>query len=353
MTNKRFATAFIGTYTKSESKGIYSFQLDQNTGKIEHLKFAAEVDNPTYLAVSSDKRNLYSVAKEGSLGGIAAFIINPETYELTKVNSKVTAGSPPCHISVNKEKLHILTSNYHMGTVEAFSVASDGGVNDVISIVEHSGSGPDPRQEKAHTHYAAFTPDEKYVVVVELGIDQVITYKLTRDEELRKVSNLNVKSGSGPRHLVFHPDGMHAYVMTEFSSEVILLQFNQESGSFVELQYIKTIPDDFTENNQGSAIHISADGKFVYAGNRGHNSIAVFAVDELTKELRFIERVSTEGDWPRDFAIEPSGRFIVAANQNSNNLTTYSRDPETGRLTLLEKNIPAPEPVCIKFLNEN
>jgi 6-phosphogluconolactonase len=162
---------------------------------------------------------------------------------------------------------------------------------------------------------------------------------------------LPLKGGSGPRHLAYHPNKNLAYIMTEFSSEVIVLTYHPENGHFTEKQYISTIPDDFNENNQGSAIHISSDGRFVYAGNRGHNSIAIFAVNEETGELSFVDRVSTEGDWPRDFVLDPTEKFIVASNQESNNLVIYARDTNSGKLKLLQSDIEVSMPVCVKFLN--
>ncbi len=244
------------------------------------------------------------------------------------------------------------SANYHKGEVVSYLINKDNGaLEPPVSIMKHEGSGPDPRQEKAHTHFAGVTPDEKYIAVVELGIDKLITYQVAKDGTLAEASRLAIRPGSGPRHLTFHPNHQFAYIMTEFSSEVIALAYHSEDGSFTEIQTISTLPEDFTENNQGSAIHISADGRFVYAGNRGHNSIAVFHVDNDTGKLEFVERVSTEGDWPRDFSLDPSEKFIVASNQNSSNLVLYARNPETGKLTLLQSDVKVPDPVCIKFLH--
>ncbi|MDN3019276.1 lactonase family protein [Paenibacillus sp. BSR1-1] len=342
---------YIGTYTKGDSKGIYSFTLDSDRGKIEDVSVAAELENPTYLAISNDNRYLYSVAKEGNTGGVAAFSIS-EAGKLTAINSEGSEGSPPCHVSVDSENRYVFSANYHKGLVESQQINQENGaVKPVISGAKHEGRGPDPRQEKPHTHFAGLTPDEKYLAVVELGIDALITYEISAEGKLSEVSRLPLKAGSGPRHLVFHPNRTIAYVMTEFSSEVIVLTYHPENGHFTEKQYISTLPDDFKENNQGSAIHISSDGRFVYAGNRGHNSIAVFRADILSGELSFIEHTSTEGDWPRDFALDPTEKFIVASNQESSNLVLFSRDDATGRLTLINSDIVVPYPVCVKFLH--
>lgn len=352
MTGNNHYIGYIGTYTKGESEGIYSFTLDTEKRTIGDVKVAAWLDNPTYLTISSNKRYLYSVVKEGGTGGIAAFSINGNG-DLTEINSQVSEGSSPCHVSVDTKNNYVFSANYHKGTVESYLInPEDGSIQTVSSIIQHEGSGPDPRQEKPHTHYAGLTPDEKYLTAVELGIDALITYKVNDNGTLEKANLLPIKAGSGPRHLAFHPNGKYAYIMTEFSSEVIVLTYHPENGQFTEKQSISTLPEDFKENNQGSAIHISVDGRFVYAGNRGHNSIAVFQVNEETGELNFVEHTSTEGDWPRDFEIDPSGKFIVASNQESGNLVLFARDENTGKLTLLQSDIKVPYPVCVKFLEK-
>lgn len=341
---------YVGTYTKENSEGIYAFTLDTQAGKITDVKLAAKIDNPTYLAVSKNNKFLYSVVKDGHSGGIAAFRISSSNGQLTYLNREVSEGAPPCHVSVSEEGGHVFSANYHKGTVESFSVKNDSGsITPPISVIQHSGAGHDERQEKPHTHYAGPTPDEKYIVVVDLGIDKIITYEVNQGVLLEK-NSLSVKPGSGPRHLEFHPNGKFAYVMTEFSSEVLLLNYNAIDGSFTQVQTISTLPENFSDNNQGSAIHISADGRFLYAGNRGHDSIALFSISQETGELSFIEHTSTEGSWPRDFELDPTGQFIVASNQQSNSLALFSRDAMTGRLTLLQKDIAVPEPVCVKFL---
>ncbi|MDG4657820.1 lactonase family protein [Ectobacillus antri] len=337
---------YIGTYTKGDSKGIYSFTLDTEAKQIRDVQLAAELDNPTYVTISKDNRYLYAVVKEGDKGGAAAYRI--EGGSLEALGTQVTEGASPCHVSVDSKKQTVVTANYHKGTIESYQVNEDGSLRPVLSVMSHSGSGPnEERQEKPHAHYAGFTPDEKYVIGVDLGTDEVITYEV-KDSTLTRVHTLKVKAGSGPRHIAFHPNGKLAYVMTELSSEVIVLSYQE--GTFTEVQYISTIPSDFTDNNQGSAIHLSADGRFVYAGNRGHNSIAVFRAEE-TGELTFVAHTHTEGDWPRDFMFDPTEQFLVASNQESSSLTLFARDAQAGTLTLLQKDVAVPYPVCVKFLH--
>lgn len=351
MTTTQLQIGFIGTYTKGDSEGIYSFTLNTSEGKIKDIKAVASLENPTYLTISKDKKYLYSVGKEGNTGGLAAYSIT-DNGELISINNQLSEGSSPCHVSVDSKNRFVFSGNYHKGTAESFVINSeDGSIEPASSIIQHVGSGPDPRQEKPHVHYAGLTPDEKYLAVIDLGTDSLTTYEVSSDGKLTKAHLLPLKAGSGPRHLTFHPNGILAYLMTEFSSEVIVLRYHPENGHFTEVQYISTLPEEFTDNNQGSAIHVSADGRFVYAGNRGHNSIAVFRVEE-TGELSFLEHTSTEGDWPRDFEIDPSGTYIVASNQESSNLVLFARDENTGKLTLLQSDIKVPHPVCVKFLGK-
>ncbi|MEC2468389.1 lactonase family protein [Bacillus cereus] len=349
--NKEFI-GYVGTYTKENSEGIYKFILDTEAKKIGNVTLTAKLDNPTYVTINRNNEYLYSVVKEGESGGVAAYSIDSHTGELKAKNRQVVEGASPCHISVDSGNHTVVTANYHKGTIESFEINEENGtVNPASSIMAHEGSGPNKeRQEKPHAHYAGYTPDEKYVVGVDLGIDKIITYEV-KDSTLIEVNSLSVNPGSGPRHIAFHPNGKYAYVMTELSSEVIALTYNSEEGSFTELQYISTLPEQFDENSQGSAIHISSDGRFVYAGNRGHNSIAVYSVDQNSGDLAFVEHTSTEGNWPRDFVLDPTEKFLVATNEKSHNLVLFSRDESTGKLTLLQSDVAVPEPVCVKFLN--
>ncbi|WP_210365789.1 lactonase family protein [Bacillus sp. REN3] len=350
MANSKKYTGYIGTYTKGASKGIYSFVLDAAEGRITDVKPAAYLGNPTYLAISKDNRFLYSVAKEDHLGGVSGYTIG-EDGSLAFINSQLSPGAPPCHVCVNAENTLLLSANYHKGSADSYLLNLEtGGIDSVLSTIVHEGSGPDKRQEKAHSHYAGFTPDENYVAVVDLGIDQLITYSLDNGQ-LVEQGSMQVTPGSGPRHLAFHPNGSHAYLMTEFSSEVLVLKYNSEDGSFEQLQAITTIPAGFSENNQGSAIHISSDGRFIYAANRGHDSIATFKIDQETFTLSFLAHTSTEGNWPRDFVLDPSEKFLIASNQNSSNLILFARNQDTGELTLLQSDIQVPDPVCVKFLH--
>ncbi|MFS0783942.1 lactonase family protein [Bacillus sp. 1P06AnD] len=345
-------TGYVGTYTKGNSKGVYAFTLDTDNKNISGVQLAAEIDNPTYINITKDQHTLYATAKKGDLGGVAAYAIQPGKVGLQLKNIQLSEGSSPCYVAVNEEQTHVSAAYYHRGTVELMPVI-DGELQAASSTVQSAGSGPNPeRQEKPHLHFFDFTPDGLYAVAIDLGTDQLKTYSI-HNHQLKEVQSFSTKQGSGPRHIAFHPNGKYAYIMTELSNEVIVMDYNKEDGSFTSKQYIKAIPESFTENSQGSAIHVSSDGRFVYAGNRGHDSIAIFSIDPVTGELAIVDYVSTEGAWPRDFAFDPTEQFIIASNQESHNLVLFERNKETGLLTLISSDTEVPYPVCIKFLSEN
>ncbi|KIL51989.1 lactonase family protein [Jeotgalibacillus soli] len=343
-------TGYIGTYTKGKSKGVYSFKVDTENGKLEKAEVAAELTNPTYVTISGDERFLYAVAKEGEKGGLAAYEIDGTSGQLTLLNAVTEKSGSPCHVSVDPENRFAVAAYYHDGTAVLYTVNPEtGALDEQVSIAQQEGSGPNQeRQDGPHMHFGGFTPDGKYIAGVDLGTDEVITYEY-KNGHLMDVHRLAVAPGAGPRHLTFHPNGATAYLMTELSNEVIVLRY--ESGVFTAIQTISAIPSDFTENSQGSAIHISSDGRFVYAGNRGHDSIAVFEVNPENDELALVEYTPTGGSWPRDFVLDPTEKFVIATNQESSNVVLFTRDQETGKLSQTDSVIEVPDPVCVKFLS--
>jgi len=341
----------IGTYTDVGSEGIYSFILDSSVGKLNNVKLAGRIDGPTYLAIDQSNQFVYAVAKEGNLGGIASFKWEEDSQELQEISRQLTEGTTPCYVNVNRSNTTVVSAYYHRGTFESHMTNEKGELIERTSEIVQEGSGPVPkRQEHPHAHYLDFTPDEKFVIGIDLGTDEVITFQLN-NHRLEVKNRLKVKPGSGPRHLVFHPNGKYAYCLTELSNEVIVLKYH-EDGTFTEVQYMSTVPDDFNEESYGSAIQFSPDGCFLYAGNRGHNSIAVFSVDSETGKIEYVDYTPVSGDWPRDFTLDPSGEFVIVANQNSNNLVLFKRNAKTGKLILLQSDISVSKPVCVKFFHK-
>ncbi|MDT8862980.1 lactonase family protein [Alkalihalobacillus sp. MEB130] len=341
-------SAYVGTYTNGESKGIYKFTLDIHSGKMKNVEVAVEVDNPTYLTITSDQQYLYSVMKKDSEGGVGAYAINPDG-QLALLNYKVADGSPPCHVSVNANNDYLFSANYHLGTGIAYQLSNNGEISTITSTVEHTGNGPHERQEKPHAHYAGLTPDEKFLCVVDLGTDEMGVYAVNNGN-LSKHHVQTFKPGTGPRHIQFHPNETFAYVNGELSSEIIALHYDSATGTFNEVQSISSLPSQFDGESIGGAIKISADGNYLYASNRGHDSIAVFKINSESGTLSLIEHVSTKGSFPRDFTIDPTGTYLLVANQNTSNIVQYSIDAAAGTLQPTGMEISVPNPVCVVFL---
>jgi 3-carboxymuconate cyclase len=353
MTKRYFA--YAGTYTNGGSGGIHIYELDTSDGKLKDTGHTANVDNPSYLTFSKDGKYLYSVIEDEVFngengGGAAAFSIDRTDGKLTLLNTMPTKGKAPCFVSVGSLNKNVLTANYNEGTVSLFQVREDGSLAPVSDIVIHNGTGPNKnRQEMAHAHFADFTPDERYVCAVDLGIDQIRVYGIKNGRFVFQ-SSLPLKPGSGPRHMVFHPNGEYAYIVTELNSEVVVLKYSCDDCGFKVLQYISALPEGYEGESYSAAIEVSRDGRFLYVSNRGHDSIAVFKIEDRTGNLSLICHCPSGGKWPRDFAIDPTGRYLFTANQFSNNISAFKIDHESGKLTLMDHAVKIQNPVCIKFI---
>ena len=322
----------LGTYTRRVSEGIYTIDLDTEKKELSGLTLATKEVSPTYLA-KSKAENLYTVTTVDGLGGAGAY---DSTYQF--LNAVTEEGAPLCYVAVDETRQLVYGANYHKGEVNVYRILDNGGIEAVESLYHQEETGPHKNQDHAHVHYT----------VCDLGTDRVYTYDVAENGKLTLAATFVAEPGTGPRHLVFHPTQPIAYLFGELDSTVSVLAY-QENGSFEKLQKISTLPEDFTGENGGAAIRISNDGRFLYTSNRGHNSIAVFEISSNGEQLSAIQNISTEGDFPRDFALNSTNEFLVCANQNSDNLTLFTRDAQTGKLTLLQKDIYAPECVCVYF----
>ncbi|HCM90042.1 MULTISPECIES: lactonase family protein [Vagococcus] len=336
----------LGSYTKKKSQGIYTIELDTAKKELVNLTPIIKEDNPTFLDVS-DNETIYAVSKEGNLGGVAAYK-KESSGSYTFLNRVTEEGAPPCYVVVDEARQLVYGANYHKGLLTSYTINEDGALT-LADHIQHEGDGPHENQNGPHAHYSDLTPDAR-LVACDLGNDTVYTYDVSSEGKLTEVSKFKAKPGTGPRHLVFHPNNQVAYLFGELSSEVIVLSYDENTGSFTEKQVISTLPEGFSDFNGGAAIRISQDGHFLYASNRGHNSLAVYKISEDGLTIELIQLISVEGDFPRDFDITPDQNFIVLANQNTDNLTLFERNEVTGELSLLQKDIFAPEVVCIKFI---
>ena len=332
----------LGGYTRRDGKGIYSLVLDTEKAELVDLKLETEENSPTYLARSA-KGNIYSVTSVDGKGGASAY-----TPDFSFLNAVTEEGAPLCYVAVDDARQLVYGANYHKGEVNVYKILADGSLEATDAVFHDEPTGPHANQDKPHVHYTDLTPDNR-LVVCDLGTDRVYTYDVSAEGKLTEVATYEAAPGTGPRHLVFHPNDQVAYLFGELDSTVTVLAYDAATGSFTEKQKLSTLPADFDGENGGAAVRISNDGRFVYLSNRGHNSLAVFAVNEAGDALTFVQHVSTEGDHPRDFNLDPTNEFVICANQNTDNITLYRRDADNGTLTTIQKDFYVPECVCILF----
>ncbi|OPJ57308.1 lactonase family protein [Clostridium oryzae] len=354
--------AYIGTYTSNDSKGIYKLKLNAENNLVLDSDLAAAIDNPSYIITDNNCNYLYSVMElqdyDGIPGGaVSAFKIDHETGKLDLINSKPTYGKDPCHLTLSSNGKYLFVSNYSSGSLTVFRMEKNGSIGDRINFIQHTGSGPNKdRQEAAHVHSSAFSPDGKHLCVVDLGCDKLFIYDFNNEDGSLKYNDeltLDISPGSGPRHLAFHPKCNFLYVINELSSEVTVLKYDSSTFKLKKLQTLSTIPQDYNHESLCAAIKISPDGRFLYASNRGHNSIAIFKIEKNIGTLEFICVIPTGGDFPRDITITPDGNTLYAANQKSDSITVFHIDKDTGILKKDSEDISISIPVCICFCDFN
>jgi 6-phosphogluconolactonase len=352
--------AFIGTYTsKTDSKGIYSFNFDSSSGRLTSVALAATTQDPSFLTVATDEKHLYAVNELSEFGGkksgaVTSYSLDAKTGKLTQLNQVPSGGADPCYVSFDQTGKYLLVANYTGGSVSIFPVAPDGRIGPASAFVQHTGSGPNKeRQEGPHAHYIAASADNRFVFVVDLGLDEVVIYHFdftTGSLTPNDPPYAKLAPGAGPRHLAFHPNGKFAYVLSEVNSTVTALAHDSKSGSFSTLQTLPTVPKDFTAHNDTAEIVVHPSGKFLYASNRGHDSIVEYKIDPAQGTLTLAGDFSTEGKTPRNFALDPTGKFLLAANQESNDIVVFRIDPSTGALSATGQVAQVPAPVDIVFV---
>lgn len=359
MSNAQDWIAFIGTYTNGASRGIYSARYDPSTGTLTPIGLAAQSVSPSFLAVHPNGKWLYAVNESrryngiSNSGSVSAFSIDHKTGTLTALNVVPTRGADPCHLVVDRSGKWLFVANYSGGSVSVFPISDDGSVGEAAQVVQQGGAtNADPvRQEAAHAHSVDMSPDNKLLYVSDLGADQIVVYNF--DAQTGKIemrSTAKMKLGAGPRHLTFSRDGRFAYSIQELTASIATLKHDPSTGSMEELQMISTLPNGVSGPTSGAEIAIEPSGRFLYASNRGHDSIAGFSIDAEQGRLMALGHVSTQGKSPRHFAIDPEGRHLLVVNQDSGNLTTFKIDQDTGQLTQQGEPLNVPQPVCILFV---
>jgi 6-phosphogluconolactonase len=351
---------YVGTYTEegSDSKGVYAYRFDSASGKLTSIGLAAQSKNPSFLVVHPNHRFLYAVNELRTYNGeksgaVSAFAIDRATGKLTLLNEVVSKGADPCYITMDKTGKYVMVANYTGGSVAVFPVLEDGRLGEASAFVQHTGHGTNPqRQEGPHAHSIDLSPDNRFAMVDDLGLDETLSYKfdaakgsLAPDPAVAKAD-----PGAGPRHFAFHPNGKVAYVINEMQSTVTTFHYDATSGGLHPLQTISTLPKGFAKENTGAEIEVHPSGKFLYASNRGHDSIAVFAIDANKGTLTLVDFAPTKGQSPRHFEIAPGGNLLFAANEKSDNFVVFRINQQTGRLTQTGKVVDLSQPVCVKFV---
>jgi 6-phosphogluconolactonase len=343
---------FVGTYTRQASKGIYAYRLTSADAKLMPLGLAVETSNPSFLAVHPNQRFLYAV-NENDTGTISAFAIDSRTWKLKLLNTVSSRGSGPCHLAFDTSGKWVFVANYNNGSIAALPVATDGTLGEAAVSIQHSGSSIDARRQSGpHAHSVNISPDNRFLAVTDLGLDEVLIYRFdAKAGSLTPHDPPAIKTtpGSGPRHLAFGPDGRFAWVVNEMSATVTALSYDKTLGKFTLVQDVPALPRDFGGTKSGAEILVHPNGKFLYTSNRGHDSIAIFKLEG--------EVLSTSATWvpsrgktPRSFAIDPEGALAVAANQGSNNLAVFRVDSKTGGLSPAGDVVDAPLPVSVVFV---
>ena len=347
---------FIGTYTEGTSKGIYVYRFDAATGKAEAVSEADGVADPSYLALAPKGDFLYAANEltNGAEGEVSAFSFDAASGQLHFLNKQPSGGGSPCYVSVDSSRKWLMVANYMGGNLSAFPIAADGSLGASAQLIQHQGVGVNPkRQEKPHVHTVFFTPDERYLLTPDLGLDRIYVYNF-RPDDARPLSPaqmpyIQTKPGSGPRHIAFSPDHRFMYVIEELAGDVLTYEY--AGGKFIPVQTLISNTVD-TGADKGSAdIHLSPDGKFLYASNRGSaNTLTIYSVHTGSGKLKKIAVVDAGVVTPRNFAIDPSGQFLLVAGQKSNSIAFFKRDIKTGLLTPTGDKINLGNPVCLKWL---
>ena len=351
---------YIGTYTRTEEQGIHWLKLDLGSGELTAVGKLAGQKNPSFLAIHPNKKFLYAVNEIGNYngekaGGVSAYAIDSESGALTFLNQQSSKGGAPCHLSVDATGRNVLVANYTGGSVASLPIARNGRLRKANAFVQHTGSSVlVPRQSAPHGHSINVSPGNKFAVAADLGLDKVLVYRFdAKKGALTPAGFAKVAPGAGPRHFAFHPNGKYGYVINEITLTVTAFGWDEGQGRLNELQTITTLPEKRAKGMSTAEVQVHPSGKFLYGSNRGHNTIAVFAIDPMTGELKVVQHQSTLGKTPRNFGLDPTGQFLIVANQSSGDIFTFRINQATGKLTPTGHKIEIPMPVCFKFLELN
>jgi 6-phosphogluconolactonase len=350
---------YVGTYTGGKSKGIYRCEFDTATGKLSEAALIAETAKPTFLALDPSNRFLYAVGEidtfNGKPGGVVtAFSIDAKSGELKRLNQKPSSGASPCHVVVDRGGKHVLVANYSGGNASVLSIEDEGRLGNRTGFSQHTGKGPDrSRQEAPHAHSINLDSANRFAFVADLGLDQVFIYRYDADKgtlEKNEPPSVKVAPKSGPRHFTFHPSGRYAYVINEMANTVTAMTYDADKGILTPIQTISTLPEGSKKSNTTAEVQVHPSGKFLYGSNRGHDSIAIFTIDEKTGKLTAAGHQAEGIKTPRNFGIDPTGKFMLVANQDGDSILVFRIDAATGALQATGAKVEVGKPVCVKFM---
>ena len=348
---------YVGTYTTNESRGLYAYRYDAGSGATIPLGLVAATENPSFLAIHPSRRVLYAVNelkryRGQNSGAVSAFAIDTATGRLRLLNTLPSRGEDPCYLALDRTGKHLLVANYTGGSVAVFPLRDDGSLGEASAFVQHTGSSVNrERQQGPHAHWIETSPDNRFALAADLGLDKVILYRFDAAQGTVTLSDppfAKLNAGAGPRHFAFHPNGKYGYLVNELQSTVTV--FSYQTGVLHELQTVSTLAKDFRGNNDAAEIAVDPSGRFLYASNRGDDSIAVFAIDPAKGTLTAVGLAATGGKTPRNFSLDPTGTRLFVANQDSGNIVVFAIDQKNGRLTPTGQMLTAPSPVCLKFV---
>lgn len=348
---------YIGTYTDHGSEGIYVCEFDPASGRLTAPKLAAAASEPSFLAIAPSRRFLYAVNEfdrfhDQPTGALTAFSIDSATGELALLNQVPSRDSGPAFITLDRSGGYLLVANYTLGSVAVFPVLPDGRIGESSALVRHQGSSVNPeRQAGPHAHAMVMSLDNRFAIVADLGLDQLLVYPFDASRgTLGQPHTIQAEPGVGPRHLVFAASGKMVYVINELSSTVTIYSYHSSDGAMAPVQTVSLLPTPFAGESAAAEVVLGPSGRFLYGSNRGDDSIAVFGVNPKTGTLTVIQHVPTGGKTPRSFAVDPSGEWLLAANQDSNSVVTFRINKESGRLTSAGQSIQVNSPAMVDFV---
>jgi 6-phosphogluconolactonase len=344
---------FFGTHRSGPGIGFSVAHFDPDTGALTKPRFLIEAVEPAFFVIHPDGRHLYT-CNSGAPGGVSAYAIDRGTGQLTLLNKEPSGGDDASYVCLDQTGRYLFVANYSGGNIAAFALKSDGSIGARTAFAQHTGHSIDPkRQTHAYAHSIIIDPTNRFVLVADLGLDRLFVYRFdAKDGSLQPNDPpyAAVGPGSGPRHVKFHPNGHWVYLINEMGCAITAFNWDTAGGTLAEFQTIPTLPADFKGTNTCAEVEVHPNGKFLYGSNRGHDSIAVFAIDPATGRLTPVEHVSTQGKWPRNFAFDPTGRWMLVTNHNSDNAVVFRVDEATGHLTRTGEPISVPFPFCERFL---